>query len=187
MTSTSSSRCSRTGRCGTFPTGEGSPPSETERFLDAQISEWDECGFGCWAARRIADGRLIGYIGLSVPAFLPEILPAVEAVWRFAPSAWGNGYATEGASAALDEAFTTLGLDHVCSVPQADHPASVRVAERLGMTLTRAVIIPANDRRGELQGRLYGIGPGDRSDLSTSPRWSQATMSGSARSRSRRS
>jgi RimJ/RimL family protein N-acetyltransferase len=169
-----------------FPYGRALTRSETERFLDAQISEWDECGFGCWAARRIADGRLIGYVGLSVPAFLPEILPAVEVGWRFAPSVWGNGYATEGASAALDEAFTTLGLDQVCSVPQADNPASVRVAERLGMTLTRAVTIAADERRGEVRALLYGVGPGDRSGPSTSPQWSQATTSGSASSASRR-
>jgi len=44
----------------------------------------------------------------------------------------------------LKEAFTTLGLDRVCSVPQAENPPSARVAERVGMALTRNVTIPAN-------------------------------------------
>jgi RimJ/RimL family protein N-acetyltransferase len=113
----------------------------------AQIREWDECGFGNWAARTRAEGRIIGYVGLSVPTFLPDILPAVEAGWRFTPSAWGQGYATEGATAALDDAFGTLGLDRVCSVPQADNPPSARVAERLGMSLVRQVTIPAKPGR----------------------------------------
>ncbi|WP_424775094.1 GNAT family N-acetyltransferase [Novosphingobium sp.] len=46
------------------------------------------------------DGQAIGYVGISVPHFLPDILPAVEAGWRFDPVAWGQAYATEGASAA---------------------------------------------------------------------------------------
>ncbi len=48
-----------------------------------------------------------------MPTFLPEILPAVEVGWRLAPAAWGKGYTTEGATAALNQAFTTLGLDRV--------------------------------------------------------------------------
>jgi RimJ/RimL family protein N-acetyltransferase len=45
----------------------------------------------------------------------------------------------------------------VCSVPQADNPPSVRVAERLGMRLARTVTIPANERRGELVGALFEV------------------------------
>jgi RimJ/RimL family protein N-acetyltransferase len=98
---------------------------------------------------------VVGYVGLSVPIFLPEVLPAVEVGWRFDPGVWGRGYATEGARAALAEAFTTLGLDEVCSVPQSDNPASSRVCERLGMRFEREVVIPATSRRGVLTGLLY--------------------------------
>jgi RimJ/RimL family protein N-acetyltransferase len=98
---------------------------------------------------------VIGYVGLSVPVFLPEILPAVEVGWRFDPGVWGRGYASEGARAALAEAFTTLGLEEVCSVPQSDNPASSRVCERLGMRFEREVVIPATSRRGALTGLLY--------------------------------
>jgi RimJ/RimL family protein N-acetyltransferase len=141
-----------------FPFGRGFTLDETEAFLEHQIAGWCELGFGCWVARTIGDGRIVGYVGLSVPTFLPEILPAVEVGWRFSPSVWGNGYATEGARAALDHAFTTLGLTTVCSVPQEGNPASARVAERLGMALVRHVTIPAGERRGGLVGLLYEIG-----------------------------
>ena len=116
-----------------FPYGRALDRADTRAFLDAQLEHWEECGFGCWAARRRADARLVGYVGLSVPTFMPEILPAVEVGWRFAPWAWGHGYATEGAAAALDEAFTTMGLHQVCSLPQSDNPRSCLVAERLGL------------------------------------------------------
>jgi RimJ/RimL family protein N-acetyltransferase len=58
-----------------FPFGRAFTSEETRAFLDAQLDEWRECGFGCWVARTLVDGRLIGYLGLSVPTFLPEVLP----------------------------------------------------------------------------------------------------------------
>jgi RimJ/RimL family protein N-acetyltransferase len=140
-----------------YPYGRGFTRSETEEFLQRQIEEWRAVGFGCWVAIERSTQRLIGYVGISVPTFLPEVLPAVEVGWRLDPSVWGKGYATEGATAALDEAFGVLGLQEVCSIPQADNPASVRVAERLGMRLDRTVTIPANDRRGELEALLFVI------------------------------
>ena len=140
-----------------YPHGRGYTREETEAFLDAQLQHWDTLGFGLWLARTLGDGRIVGYVGLSVPTFLPEVLPAVEVGWRFDPRVWGNGYATEGATAALDEAFTTLGLERVCSLPQEDNVASVRVADRLGLTLLRPVTIPANERRAAVVAFLYEI------------------------------
>jgi len=124
--------------------------AETVVFLDAQIRHWDDFGFGCWMARERQGERLVGYVGLSIPTFLPEILPAVEVGWRFAPTAWGNGYATEGATAALVQAFTTMGLLTVCSLPQSDNPRSCRVAARLGMRPSAEYVLPADARRGDI-------------------------------------
>ena len=145
-----------------FPYGRGFSLDETTAFLEDQIRHWAEHRFGLWCARQLSDGRIIGFVGLSVPTFLPEILPAVEVGWRFAPSAWGQGYATEGAAAALDEAFTGLGLERVCSITQAGNARSARVAVRLGMNLVREVTIPPNERRGEVRALLYEISRDDR-------------------------
>lgn len=133
-----------------FPYGRGMTRDETASFLEAQVQHWEDFEFGCWMARTRNDGVLIGYLGLSIPTFLPELLPAVEVGWRLARTAWGCGYATEGATAALVEAFGTLALDSVCSLPQSDNPRSERVAERLGMRLVRRVTVPADERRGEV-------------------------------------
>lgn len=142
-----------------FPYGRGLTRGETADFLESQIDEWDACGFGCWIAIERKTSRVVGYVGISVPTFLPEILPAVEVGWRFDPAVWGKGYANEGARAALDEAFMTLELPEVCSVPQVGNPASSRVCERLGMRFERIVSIPATSRRGRLQGLLYKTTP----------------------------
>lgn len=121
------------------------------------MKEWEVCGFGCWAAVHRADERIVGYVGLSVPMFLLEILPAVEVGWRFDPAYWGQGFATEGAKAALREGFTTLELDEITSVLQADNPASTRVCDRIGITLDRVVSILASERRGALEALLYRL------------------------------
>jgi RimJ/RimL family protein N-acetyltransferase len=140
-----------------FPFGRAFSRDETAAFLERQMREWEELQFGLWVVRTSHDHCMIGYAGLSVPAFLPEILPAVEVGWRLRPAAWGHGYATEAATAALDEAFSTLRLESVCSLPQVDNDPSWRVAERLGMKLVRDIDLPATDRRGGVTARLYEI------------------------------
>lgn len=141
-----------------FPYGRGFTREETADFLETQLREWRLHGYGLWLARERADGRVIGFVGLSVPLFLPEVLPAVEVGWRLDPAVWGRGLASEGARAALDEAFGPLGLARVCSVPQADNPASSAVCERIGMRLARRLTVPASPRRGALDALLYEIG-----------------------------
>ena len=131
-----------------FPFGRAFTRDETAAFLAAQIDQYESGGVACWLATERATDRVIGYVGISVPTFHPAILPTVEVGWRFDPDVWGRGYATEGARAALDQAFGPLGLDRVCSLPQADNTASVAVADRLGMRCERTITLPGDGRRG---------------------------------------
>ena len=138
-----------------FPYGRGFTRLETETFLAGQIRHWETCAVGCWLVEERETARIIGYAGLSVPTFLPEVLPTLEVGWRFDPDVWGRGYATEAARAALREAFTTLGLDAICSLPQVENDASVRVAERIGMRRESVATIAANDRRGAVDAAVF--------------------------------
>jgi RimJ/RimL family protein N-acetyltransferase len=138
-----------------FPYGRSFSRAETEQFLDAQLEHWEMFRFGCWVAILRETGTVIGYVGLSVPQFLPEILPAVEVGWRLDPDHWGRGLASEGAAVALREGFTTMGLAEICSLPQATNPRSYRVCERLGMHRDRTVTCPATDRRGAVDAYCY--------------------------------
>lgn len=134
-----------------FPFGRGFTRQDTEGFLERQLELWEASGFGLWLATEQASERAIGFVGLSVPTFLPEILPAVEVGWRLDPDFWGKGYAVEGASAALDQAFGALGLDTVCSLPQTANLRSIRVAEKLQMTADRPVDLAATEARGSIE------------------------------------
>lgn len=140
-----------------FPYGRAFTREETEAFLHAQMAHWDDCGYGVWLAVLPETGQVIGYVGLVVPTFAPELLPAVEVGWRFDPDHWGQGYATEGARAALREGFTTLGLREICSLPQSTNPPSAKVCQRIGMTFHRTIGLPPTDRRGAVTADLHLI------------------------------
>ncbi len=144
-----------------FPYQRAFGREETATFIASQRDHWDACDFGLWLVIERESGRVIGYAGLSVPMFLPAVLPAVEVGWRFDPDAWGQGFASEAARAALDQAFTTLQLPEVCSVPEAGNAASVAVAERIGMRRGDVITIPADARRGTLSGQLFWTTPAE--------------------------
>src|SRR4051794_14254609 len=104
--------------------GDGSvrDGAETRTMLDVFRAGWADEGFGLFATEE--DGVLVGWVGLSVPRFLPEILPAVEIGWRLSRTAWGRGLATEGARAVLAFAFDDVRLDRVVSVCHVENTAS---------------------------------------------------------------
>jgi ribosomal-protein-alanine N-acetyltransferase len=91
-------------------------------------------GFGLWAVEVIGGPPFIGFIGLAHPSFDAPFTPCVEVGWRLAFNAWGRGYATEGARAAVAFGFEELGLDEIVSMTAAGNARSRRVMERLGMT-----------------------------------------------------
>ena len=94
---------------------------------------FDVHGYGLWALERLDTGAFIGFTGLAP---MPEGIPGaggVEVGWRLAPSAWGLGFATEAATAALRFGFDTVGLAEVNSITAVVNIRSRRVMERLGM------------------------------------------------------
>lgn len=103
---------------------------------------WESEGFGLFAVEVRATGELAGFTGLSVPHYLPEVLPAVEIGWRLGRSFWGQGLATEAARAALDFAFTDRGLERIVSIVQVGNHASERIMGKLGMRVERGSFDP---------------------------------------------
>jgi RimJ/RimL family protein N-acetyltransferase len=90
-------------------------------------------GFGLWAVEAPSRAGFIGYVGLAVPTFEARFTPCVEIGWRLAAEHWGQGYATEAASAVLTRAFGSLGLDEVVSFTVPANRRSRGVMERLSM------------------------------------------------------
>lgn len=128
-----------------FPFGRGLTGKECEAFLARQIDHWDDHGFGLWAVEHKPGSAVVGYIGLAIPHWLPEVLPAVEVGWRLHPHHRGQGLATEGAKASLRHGFEQLGLDRIIAICQPENAASVRVVEKLGMRHWRDCIDPERE------------------------------------------
>jgi RimJ/RimL family protein N-acetyltransferase len=135
----------------------------------ALVARWaargDAAPYGVWAATLASDGARLGSILLtSIPASGPSepLEPSgdVEVGWHLHPDAWGHGYATEGAAAALAAGFAA-GLDRVVAVTHPDNLASQAVCRRLGMTglgLSDAYY-NATCALFELEAATFGSGP----------------------------
>jgi RimJ/RimL family protein N-acetyltransferase len=125
-----------------YPLRRGMPEAETKEFLSRVIERYDSDGFGLEAVVDRASGTMMGWAGLAVPHFLPEILPAVEVGWRLGGSHRGKGLATEAGSAAVDWGFTEGGLERIVSIYEPENTASGRVMERLGFIYERTTSGP---------------------------------------------
>lgn len=97
------------------------------RFLQMP-GAWLVQGFAMFSVVEKASGR---WIGMTGPWF-PEGWPGTEVGWTFHHDAWGKGYATEAATAAIDWAFTHLDWAEVIHSIDPDNTPSIRLAERLG-------------------------------------------------------
>jgi RimJ/RimL family protein N-acetyltransferase len=87
-------------------------------------------GIGLLAVERRVDGAFVGMCGLHHQESFPD---EVEVAWRLARAHWGQGYATEAATAWLDHGFDALGLPQVISTTDRDNDRSLAVMRRLGM------------------------------------------------------
>jgi RimJ/RimL family protein N-acetyltransferase len=117
--------------------GDGRPWSagHARERHQACLRHWEEHGFG-W--RAVLDGPGGPFIGVAALSYLGPLVPgiaesAIEIGWWLDPAAWGQGLATEAATAIRDEALGPLGAERVVARIQPANHASARVAARLGM------------------------------------------------------
>ena len=108
-------------------------PDQVEASIERWVEHWRMYGFGLWALEEKSSGALIGRVGLVNQLDWTASPQDAEVGWALARSAWGNGYATEGARAALDFA-RARGLRRIISITRPDNVRSQAVMRRLGLT-----------------------------------------------------
>jgi RimJ/RimL family protein N-acetyltransferase len=126
--------------------------AESDELIERMERSFREHGFGAWAVEVLGSVALAGFVGLwPQNSELLPFAPAIEIGWRLGRDCWGQGIATEAATAALEFGFGELGLDEVVSFTTVANNRSRAVMERLGM------------QRDPAEDFLHpGIAPGDR-------------------------
>jgi len=114
--------------------GDGRPwtNQRVKDFVEGGIKQQGTRGWVLWPVIHSAEAELIGICGFN-GAFEPD----VEIGWWLSPNHWGQGLATEMATAVMDYGFRILGFSRLISVALPDNRASIRVMEKLGMTFDR--------------------------------------------------
>ena len=108
------------------------PPTSRDVWRNAERKDahWELHGFGQWLLREHKDGLVVGRGGLQYTEATG--FREVEIGWAVLPERWGRGYATELAVAAIEAAFSGLGLASVIAYTQLHNHASRRVMEKAG-------------------------------------------------------
>ncbi|MEM9821562.1 MAG: GNAT family N-acetyltransferase [Bacteroidota bacterium] len=106
---------------------------ETLAFIERLQKHYDQNGYNYFATEVLATGELIGFIGLAYQSYETVFTPATDIGWRLKKSAWGKGYATEGARRCLAHAFQDLHLDKVVATCTFENTKSENVMKKIGM------------------------------------------------------
>jgi RimJ/RimL family protein N-acetyltransferase len=123
------------------PTGPITPTREAAKdLLLTWLIDWTRHGFGYWTVRLLDTEQVIGFGGVTfrrLAEFGDE--PIANLYYRYQPSAWGNGYATEMAREAVALVRERAPRSRLVALVRPSNVASARVAERVGMSHTFTV------------------------------------------------
>jgi [ribosomal protein S5]-alanine N-acetyltransferase len=108
------------------PEGRHTSMRESRAMLDSWLGHWTEHGYGYWVVEH--EGAVVGFGGLFLMRDWQGVGDVLNVYYRFDPSTWGRGYASEMVAAAVELAPP---LPLVARVRPANEP-SARVALRAG-------------------------------------------------------
>ena len=117
------------------------PDAPTTLAETQEQLEWHQHGhpkhpeLGLWATIHKESGQFIGRCGL-----LPWTIDGqaeVEVAYTLAKAYWGQGLGTEAAQGVLDHGFEQLHLSRLVCLIEYGNLASIRVAEKIGMTFEK--------------------------------------------------
>ena len=117
--------------------GGVTPRDSSWRTMAQLAGSWALLGYGMFSVLRRDTGEWIGRLGPWRPGGKEGSWPGDEVGWGLKKSATGQGFALEGAAAAIDWAFDTLGWEHVIHCIEKENAASIALALRLGSLCER--------------------------------------------------
>ncbi|HLI51682.1 MAG TPA: GNAT family N-acetyltransferase [Thermomicrobiaceae bacterium] len=105
---------------------------DTRAFLQHTVDAYRDDRAAGWAVEHKADRRMIGTCGFI---WWNQADAKAELGYALSRDYWGQGYATEAASASIDFGFQVMRLHRIQAGCVAANTGSVRVLEKIGMTL----------------------------------------------------
>lgn len=104
------------------------------------IDSYAKNGFGLYLTQ-LKEGNIpIGMCGL----IQRDGLDSPDIGYAFLPPFWGQGYATEAASAVMDYGRNVLRLGRIVAITAPDNESSIRVLEKLGLRFEKMITLPAH-------------------------------------------
>lgn len=111
----------------------GFSDDEVIDWIEQNLMRYQRDGYSYWAVIEKNTGGLVGLCGLLSEKAGEENNIGVGYI--FDKSFWHMGYAYESAFACVDYAFCVLGVDQVTAQIRPNNHSSIKVAEKLGMTV----------------------------------------------------
>lgn len=125
---------------------------KAESTFTRMLDHWEKYNFGSWAiVEKDTPENIIGFGGLSYRLYGEE--EKLNLGYRFAPEAWGKGYATEFTRKAIDFGFNENDQEEIFGIVRPGNIASVKVLEKAGMILVGTL----NDVPGQPESLVYRI------------------------------
>jgi RimJ/RimL family protein N-acetyltransferase len=113
------------------------PAERTKTYLDANMAHWDQHGFGLWVLRT-KDGAFAGRAGIR--HILVDDIDEIEIAYAFKREFWGQGLATEIATALTDIGLSHHELPSLIGLVYVSNGTSRRVLEKSNYLFERSMI-----------------------------------------------
>jgi [ribosomal protein S5]-alanine N-acetyltransferase len=113
-------------------------PKQIKQFIEQRLISYMEYGFGLYAVVHKQNQELIGYCGFFIQSI--EQQKEVEVGYRLAQKYWGQGLATEAAKAVVEYGQQRFNFQRFVCLIETENSRSIRVANKLGMTLEKKII-----------------------------------------------
>jgi ribosomal-protein-alanine N-acetyltransferase len=104
---------------------------DVEALMRHWLGHWERFGFGNCCVFEEKTGRLVGSCGLRWMTIHGDRV--LNLMYRFHPSTWGQGYATEAATALVHWAQESLPTEVIVARIRPRNLASQRVATKIGL------------------------------------------------------
>ncbi|MEO0013509.1 MAG: hypothetical protein RLZZ535_1898 [Cyanobacteriota bacterium] len=111
---------------------------QIKQFIEQRLISYLEYGFGLYAVVHKQNQELIGYCGFFIQSI--EQQKEVEVGYRLARKYWGQGLATESAKAVVEYGQQRFNFQRFVCLIETENSRSIRVANKLGMTLEKKII-----------------------------------------------